>query len=82
MAPAVVQSTWSMRILNQRAGEGAPEPVDRFRTRNVDTCHVWASDGDLLAAADRGETIGPGLPVRRRILELGRDPGERWEQLT
>jgi hypothetical protein len=77
MAPAVVQSTWSMRHFDRRGGDG-PIPVDTFRARNVDTCHVWAAEGLWVGAAARGEVVGPGLPVRRRLVELGRDPGEWW----
>lgn len=79
MAPAVVQSTWSMRILNQRAGTPAETFSGAFQDRNQDTCHVWASDGELMAAVERGDAIGPGLPVRNRLVELGQDPQEWWE---
>jgi Protein of unknown function (DUF2889) len=81
MAPAVVQSTWSMRILNQRDGVGAGPSRGRFQERNRNTCHVWASDGDLMAAVARGETVGPGIPIRRRLAARGQDPQEWWERL-
>jgi Protein of unknown function (DUF2889) len=81
MAPAVVQSTWSMGILNQRetttlddqemsvASQRQPPPAD--------SCHVWAADGDLVAKVQRGESLRPMLTVRDRLVELGRDPEAR-----
>ena len=77
MAPAVVQSTWSMGILNQRAAtsNGAAEPAGRPRQPPpADSCHVWALDGDLVEKVRRGETLRPMLTVQERLVALGRDP--------
>jgi hypothetical protein len=82
MAPVAVQSTWSMRAFS-----GGEEPVGMPRALspeerraamrfNIDTCHVWASDGDLLAALDEGAEMPPPLWVERRLRQLGRDPSE------
>ena len=87
MAPAVVQSTWSMRIRNQLDtahldDTRADVPVDDFAARqllNVGTCHVWAEDGEHVALVQRGEAARLGIPVRERLLELGHDP-EQWAE--
>ena len=81
MAPAVVQSTWSMGILNQReatAGDDAEAPAGaRRQPPPADSCHVWAADGELVRMVQRGETLRPMLTVRDRLVELGRDPEVR-----
>lgn len=79
MAPAVVQSTWSMRLLGRKAaaarGEsvslGSPEARQTAVLPNLDTCHVWAADGDLVQRVERGEVVTPGIPVRERLEALG-----------
>lgn len=81
MAPAVVQSIWSMGVRRSRAAGKAPGAVDgpgrteRF-AGNLNTCHVWAEDGEHVAALSRGESPSPPLQVRRRLAELGRAEGE------
>ncbi len=78
MAPAVVQSTWSMGILNQRDATTPHAEAEAGGARRqpppADSCHVWAADGELVAQVGRGETLRPMLPVRDRLLALGRDP--------
>jgi hypothetical protein len=82
IAPAVVQSTWSMRVLNRRERPDAASPfgLDTPEGRraavlpNLDTCHVWAADGELVARVERGEMVTPGIPVRERLEALGLDP--------
>lgn len=82
MAPVAVQSTWSMRATAHDAVPvGAPRTVSPEERRaamrfNIDSCHVWASDGEIVAGVERGEDIPPPLWVERRLRELGRDPGE------
>lgn len=75
MAPVLVQSTWSMRVLARRE-----QPVDDSwrsnQNRNIDTCHVWAADGEMMGKLERGEVVGPGIPVRDRLLALGKDPAD------
>jgi hypothetical protein len=76
MAPAVVQSTWSMGILNQRqaTADDAESAGARRQPPPADSCHVWAADGELVDKVRRGETLSPMLTVRDRLVELGRDP--------
>jgi hypothetical protein len=90
MAPAVVQSTWSMRILTMRES-GTPWPPPRPRAPegskgreaaraaigpNLDTCHVWAADGELVARVEGGEVLPQVIPVRVRLEARGMEPQE------
>jgi Protein of unknown function (DUF2889) len=79
MAPAVVQSTWSMGILAQRdapAGDDASGAQSR-QPPPADSCHVWASGGELVTMVERGGPVPTMLTVRTRLGELGRDPDGR-----
>jgi len=83
MAPAVVQSTWSVSIRKARA-EAAPlgaktQPEREKRIGlNANTCHVWAEDGPHIAALRRGEKSGyPPLSVQERLDEVGGDD-DQW----
>ncbi|MCP5042244.1 MAG: DUF2889 domain-containing protein [bacterium] len=84
MAPAVVQSTWSVSVRRSRAARtplGARDPEERERriAANANTCHIWAEQGDHVAALRRGERSGyPPLPVRERLHSMGQDEGD-WE---
>lgn len=85
MAPVAIQSTWSMRaaetgsvavaIDRSNGDEGLREAL-RF---NLDTCHVWAEDGEMVAAVRAGEEIPPPVWASERLVELGRDPDEWYE---
>ena len=84
MAPVAVQSMWSMRTLDDGSEMVAPPmPVDptpeQLRERfafNLNTCHVWAEDGEMFAAIDRGEEMRPPASIVERLEALGRDPAE------
>ena len=80
MAPAVVQSTWSVTMRKRREAGIALGAMDGDRAiafeRNINTCHVWADDGEHIAAIRRGEPTEPLIQVAERLVELGRDPGE------
>ncbi len=84
MAPAVVQSTWSVSLRKLRGARqpiGAAHPEERERRigANTNTCHIWAEDSEHVAALRRGERSGyPPIPVRERLKSLGRDE-EDWE---
>ncbi len=84
MAPAVIQAMWSVSV---RAGRGTPggrdSTSDEARERRIagtlNTCHIWAEDGEHVAAIRRGDRSGyPPIPVRERLRELGRDDST-WE---
>lgn len=83
MAPAVVQSTWSVSIRDGRArgeavGLHAAEDREQKIVANTNTCHIWSADGEHVAKLRRGESSDfPPLPIRDRLKALGRD-GEEW----
>lgn len=85
MAPVVIQSTWSMRAaeegtvaVNIGRSKSDVSVEDRLRY-NLDTCHIWAADGELVAKVRAGEEIPPPVWAVERLEELGRDPDE-WFQ--
>jgi len=84
MAPAVVQSTWSLAVRGSRVKKQPlgirDETTRRERVAaNANTCHIWSENGDHVAALLRGEHSGyPPLPVGERLRALGRDD-DRWE---
>lgn len=82
MAPAVVQSTWSMGLRQIRAHGlpvGAPddEALERRVAGNINTCHVWDDQGEHVAALRSGSMPEPPMPVTERLVQLGRKP-EAW----
>ena len=44
---------------------------------NLNTCHVWAEDGEQVAALQAGRPIEVMLTLRRRFEERGLPP-EQW----
>ena len=87
MAPAVVQSTFSMQWQRIRDGEVDPAGSRRegltkeqrrsFFQTNINTCHVWDEDGDLVASLEAGRPPEVPVFVRLRYAERGLDP-ETW----
>lgn len=81
MAPVAVQSMWSYRVAAARAGSSengaGAEARERALAANVNTCHIWAEDGEQVAALHRGEGMEIPVWIKKRYAELGRDP-EQW----
>ena len=81
MAPAIVQATWSMAVLQRRESGLPPGAVDTNREKmhqgNINTCHVWAEDGEHIQEFKDGKMPAPPLQVTERLIELGRKP-EEW----
>ncbi len=82
MAPVAVQSIWSMRANDPTDGTPVPAPMpsnpspEEIRARmahNINSCHVWAEDGEHLARAIDGE-MDPPLWIIDRMEKLGLDP--------
>ena len=82
MAPVAIQSIWSMRANDPADGTPVPSPMpsnpspEEIRARmahNINSCHVWAEDGDQLARALTGE-MEPPLWIVDRMEKLGLDP--------
>lgn len=89
MAPVAMQSRWSFRASQLREmrlrGEQVPispfaDPDARKRalTYNVNTCHVWAEDGQHVVGARAGEPMEVPLWITARHKKLGR-PMEDWD---
>ena len=98
MAPVAVQSMWSLQVPARRAAEaGATGPDGRavapprrmteedrramFRF-NLNTCHVWAEDGEMVAEVLEGRDVPPPIWAEERLLALGRDPASWREPAT
>ena len=45
---------------------------------NLNTCHIWAEDGEQIASIRRGEPMEVPVWIKKRYAELGRDPVE-WQ---
>ena len=44
---------------------------------NLNTCHVWAEDGEQIADIRAGRPMQVPLTMQRRLQELGR-PADEW----
>jgi hypothetical protein len=85
MAPIAIQCMWSMRASDakQSSGEATDEttrsPMKRsdMWKMNLNTCHVWAEDSDVVARYAAGGTFEPPVFAQERMVELGITP-EDW----
>ncbi len=88
MAPTIHQSLWSvsMKLESAMRRDSAAVEVDeeelaarrdRALAANLDTCHIWDSEGERVAQVRAGQTDHTPLPVRERLVELGR-PDVDW----
>lgn len=77
MAPVAIQSMWSFRAAAAES-EGAP-PFGTEESReisigaNLNTCHVWAEDGELIPRLRAGAEMERPVWIRKRMEELGLD---------
>ena len=82
MAPVAIQSMWSLRMKANRrdaaTGDASPFSSDEARQQawrmNINTCHVWAEDGEQVTGMLAGEPMEIPVWITRRYAELGRDP--------
>lgn len=79
MAPVAIQSTWSLRIHEaRRSGQIATDPFSQGDSRergmamNLNTCHIWAEDGDQVASIRRGDPMEVPVWIEHRLEKLGR----------
>lgn len=86
MAPVAIQSGWSMRIGQphenadaQLSPEEAAERRKRGYAMNLNTCHMWDENGQMVADIRDGVSIEIPLSVTKRLAKLGRDETE-WEK--
>ena len=79
LAPAVVQALWSLSVRDKTTMGGretriSPAEREQRIAGNLNTCHVWAADGEHVEKLRRGDTSEfPPLPVKDRLRALGRD---------
>lgn len=77
MAPVAVQSLWSFRVRASRAAGDSKVSADQ-RTlalaTNINTCHVWAEDGEQLHEILNGGEPEVPLFVTKRLAQMGLDP--------
>ena len=82
MAPVVIQTAWAMRIVEIRDNPnttGTPPTLEqrmKALAGNIDTCHMWANDGELMDGIRAGEDLEMPLPVQVRLRDLGRSLDE------
>jgi hypothetical protein len=83
MAPVAMQCFWSMRSV-EAVLDGEPDPLlaqrggdDQVWRTIVDTCHVWASDGPMVAAQEAGTPQPVPVFMRARLAKLGIEVPER-----
>ncbi len=79
MAPVAIQSMWSFRMAQADAdGTGTPfgSPESRAQSvaMNLNTCHVWAEDGEQVTAIRAGEPMEQPVWMSARLEKLGIDP--------
>ena len=85
MAPVAVQCLWSMRASRARreaaAGDGSLSPMNRsdMWKMNLNTCHVWAEDSDVVARLASGGAFEPPKFASERMVSLGMKP-EEWSR--
>lgn len=81
MAPVAIQSMWSMTSVNSdRTAPPDPEAAEQAKKRarafNLNTCHIWAEDGEQILSLERGEPLEVPVWAKDRLEKLGRDPNE------
>jgi hypothetical protein len=85
MAPVAIQSTWSFRARVARlSGQGnspwsTPEAREKGLMFNLNTCHIWAEDGEQVAAVRAGEPMEVPVWIQKRFEKLGLDPNS-WRE--
>jgi hypothetical protein len=81
MAPVAIQSMWSFRVkaMQDGGGKGAanfstPESRQQAMAMNLNTCHIWAEDGDQVRSILAGEPMEVPVWIVKRFNQLGLDP--------
>ena len=83
IAPVAVQSMWSFSVKRAQAEGAGSSPVsdeqgrERALAMNLNTCHVWAEDGEHIARLRAGEPMEVPVWITERFAKLGLDP-EQW----
>jgi hypothetical protein len=80
MAPVAVQSMWSFRVAQAReegtttGAFGSAEARERGLMMNLNTCHIWAEDGEQVSAIRNNEPMEVPVWIIKRFEKLGLDP--------
>ena len=84
MAPVAIQSMWSFRVAQAREGAdgaqarntafGSPEARQGALMMNLNTCHIWAEDGDQVRSIRNNEPMEVPVWIVKRFEKLGLDP--------
>lgn len=79
MAPVAIQTTWSMQPPGRSSApadgeERSEEEIKAALRHNLNTCHVWAEDGEQVTDLLAGGEIEQPLWATERLVSLGRDP--------
>ena len=86
MAPVAVQCFWSMDAADaNRTTEPEGTARDRLSERwasNLNTCHVWAEDGELVTNLQAGGEFGVPIFIAKRAAELGLEPDDQRLRLN
>ncbi len=76
MAPVAIQSMWSMRAVDETPVALTPDQEAQQRRQalafNIDTCHIWARDGEQMAQVEAGGEMEPPVWALERLEKLGR----------
>jgi len=82
MAPVAVQCGLSMRSASLRGDPANLRPRQLTAEERkahivpmINTCHAWAEDGELVEWVSTGSRPALPIPIAKRLVELGRDPG-------
>ena len=83
MAPVAIQSIWSMRAID---GQGVPavtppaglkptpEQIEQRLAHNIDSCHVWSDNSEMVTRIRNGDPTEPPLWIQDRMAKLELNP--------
>jgi hypothetical protein len=75
MAPIAVQCFFSLSAANAQRSDSPSPPTadqrDEMWKMNLNTCHVWAEDSDVVAGLRDGVSMGVPVFLRGRLAKLG-----------
>ena len=85
MAPVAIQSGWSMRMGVPKEAENAngmstSEQRKRAYAINLNTCHMWDENGQMVSDIEQGIPMEVPLWITKRFKKLGLEDSE-WEKL-
>ena len=59
--------------------EMTPEERERSYAMNLNTCHMWDENGDMVNEIRRGEPMEVPVWMAKRLTKLGKNP-EEWDK--